>query len=861
MTSIYGSGGKSSANLLRISGMASGIDTESVVKSMVSSYQTKIDKANQAKQTLQWKQEAYRDIIKGVKGLQEYFDPLSDKYLLSGKSLNTNSASSADNTKVSATASSSAEAGTYKVNVSQLATQANITGTSLNSMVGETNVSKWNGATLKFNTISINLDSNIDTNSDGKTTLDEVAANINKKISENSNLTGKVLVSADANGNLIFKNQKAAGTGPIAITATTSASGTVKNIFSTTLSEQSSYNYNKWNDATLTLDTNLKLDAITDTTTNEDAVKKFVENINSKISANSSLNGKISAKVDATDSSKIVFENTSNTDIKLTYPGTADPITISAQNNGSVGTNTIIVTDVSAWSGKDLNLSTSIDLGHIADANNSGNISLDEVVSSINSKISSNSAISGKISASYVNDGSSSYIKFTGTSSMNLTVTSSGGTSGDLFSQKSLNSGISSTSKLMSDLNFSEGTIKFSLNDSTVSLNLDSSTTVQDLMNAVNSATSGAVTMSIDDTTGKISFQSKGYGSASNVTIANDISATNNILAKLGISTTTATGTDALVSITAPGQSEITTTQSSNNFTINGVTYNLVSKGETTTTVSANSDTVVSNMKKFIEDYNTVISTINTKLTEKKNSDYPPLTDAQKEDMSEDQIKTWEAKAKVGILKNDDYLNTLMSQLRGIFSSPVYSSYTDENNNTKISLSFGSYGTNAIGIDTSTDYTDGGKLVLKDEVKLKSAIENNLEDFKRLLIGASSSSLETDKSYIGSKKYKEDGLFKRMDIILRDYVSSPGVGEDGTYTLSGSMNIFVNKQYDFSSIGYSGKNTLPDQVYKQTLSVSKLKTQMSDAENRYYAKFTALEKAMNSLNAQQSTLSSMLGTS
>ncbi len=70
--------------------MASGIDTDAVVKSMVSNYQAKIDKANQAKQTLQWQQEGYRDIIKGVKGLQDYFDPLSSKYMLSGNSFNTN---------------------------------------------------------------------------------------------------------------------------------------------------------------------------------------------------------------------------------------------------------------------------------------------------------------------------------------------------------------------------------------------------------------------------------------------------------------------------------------------------------------------------------------------------------------------------------------------------------------------------------------------------------------------------------------------------------------------------------------------------------------------------------------------------
>ncbi len=111
--------------------------------------------------------------------------------------------------------------------------------------------------------------------------------------------------------------------------------------------------------------------------------------------------------------------------------------------------------------------------------------------------------------------------------------------------------------------------------------------------------------------------------------------------------------------------------------------------------------------------------------------------------MSEAQITTWETKAKVGILRKDDYLSSLMTQLRGTLYSPVYSSYDSANTSTgKVSLNFGSYGTGAIGIETSTDTTDGGKLVIKDETKLKNAIENNMDDFKKLFIGSSSSTLD-----------------------------------------------------------------------------------------------------------------------
>ncbi|WP_270562923.1 flagellar filament capping protein FliD [Clostridium beijerinckii] len=657
MTSIMqssstNSSSTSSKNLLRISGMASGIDTDSVVKSMVSNYQAKIDKANQAKQILQWKQDAYRDIIKGVKGLQEYFNPTSDKYILGSNSMNINTATSDITSIASATATSSATAGTYSVDVTKLAEQAEIQGNAKDSLI---------------------------------------------KISD------------------------------------------------------------------------------------------FKAHTTQQIS------------------------------------GTSGTVDLSGLNsNGAT------------------------------------------LVADINNKISeSTSSLKGQLSASYVketiNGVTTEYIKFTNTSSdTSLKYTDSAYTG---TSSISINSGISSSTKL-SDLGIkaSNGEINFKVNGKAISLTpVDGTTTVQNLMDAVKSATSGAVTMNIDDITGSISFQSKDYGSTSSVTLED----TGSTLTNLGITLTSGkasdTGADAIVEITAPGQATTTTTQSSNQFTINGMNYNLVNKGTTNITVTADSDKVVTNIKDFIKDYNTIISTINTKLTEKKNNDYPPLTDAQKESMSEDQIKAWETKAQVGILRNDEYLSNLMSQLRGVFSSPVYSSYTsgDPTKNSKVALSFGKYG-NAVGIDTSKDVTDGGLLVVADENKLTNAIKNNLEDFKKLFIGATDNpELSDDKSYIGSDNYMEDGLLKRMDNILRQYVAAPGLGQDGKYTLSGSMNIFVNKQYDYSSSGYSSKNTLSDQVYKQTLVISKLNTQMSDAENRYYKQFSALESAMNSLNSQQSALTSM----
>lgn len=65
-------------NTNRITGMYSGLDVDKLVKDLTKVEQIKVDKLNKEKQTIQWKQEAYRDIVNMFKGFKDkYFDILS----------------------------------------------------------------------------------------------------------------------------------------------------------------------------------------------------------------------------------------------------------------------------------------------------------------------------------------------------------------------------------------------------------------------------------------------------------------------------------------------------------------------------------------------------------------------------------------------------------------------------------------------------------------------------------------------------------------------------------------------------------------------------------------------------------------
>ncbi len=114
-------------------GLVSGIDTESVVKEMLSGTQAKIDSAEQSKQTLLYKQTMYRDVATQLKTLQtSYMSFSSSTNLLSSSFFNQMSTTlrtpiAGQNPAFSVSATSSSSPGTYKLtSISQLATAYSI---------------------------------------------------------------------------------------------------------------------------------------------------------------------------------------------------------------------------------------------------------------------------------------------------------------------------------------------------------------------------------------------------------------------------------------------------------------------------------------------------------------------------------------------------------------------------------------------------------------------------------------------------------------------------------------------------------------------------------------------------------------
>jgi len=391
--------------------------------------------------------------------------------------------------------------------------------------------------------------------------------------------------------------------------------------------------------------------------------------------------------------------------------------------------------------------------------------------------------------------------------------------------------------------------INFTTNNKSYEIEVDSvSETIGDFMSKIGEKTDGKVKATFDEISGKVIFRTSDTGDKISLEVANV--GDNDLLGKLKISEGSVPGKNADFTIKSPYEEgpikdlPAITDNPTNVYSANGLTINLGNKiGTTTIAVKPDDDAPVKMIKDFIGKYNDLVDKIQSKLTEKSNKDYKPLTDEQKKQMSKDEIASWEAKAKEGILRSDPMLTQMMMSIRRAFFDPVEGA----------GINFGK----DLGLDTSSGLDENNKFVSSEsgkisftvggEEKLKQALKNNRKEVIDLFTKTSD---KTDPV----EKYNNQGIFSRINDILID-----NVGRAGTTLNSAKLTSMANKQNDFSSYGTGLGNTFPDQIQRQNLYINKLTTKMAADQERYYKQFSALETAMQKLNAQSAWLYQQYG--
>lgn len=254
------------------------------------------------------------------------------------------------------------------------------------------------------------------------------------------------------------------------------------------------------------------------------------------------------------------------------------------------------------------------------------------------------------------------------------------------------------------------------------------------------------------------------------------------------------------------------TSRQSNTFSMNGVTFTLKKTTDTPVTINVNNDNdgLYENIKSFVDKYNELVEKIEKKLSEPKYKKYLPLTDDEKEKLSDTQQEKWENMAKSGILRNDSILSGLITQMR----TAIYSGVNQDDLDSSMKA------LSAIGITTTADFTSA-KLEI-NESKLKAAIEKDPNSIELLFNGTGA----TD-----GQKGVIQRLYDKVNATMDQLKERAG----NSYSVNNTFTI--GRQLD----------DLDDRI-------ERFEARLSDLETRYYSQFTAMEQAIQKANSQAAYL-------
>ncbi len=214
-------------------------------------------------------------------------------------------------------------------------------------------------------------------------------------------------------------------------------------------------------------------------------------------------------------------------------------------------------------------------------------------------------------------------------------------------------------------------------------------------------------------------------------------------------------------------------------------------------------------MKGFVDSYNELLNDLYTKYRETPNSSYKPLTEAQKNEMTEEQIKKWEEKAKSGLLYHDSNIRRIIDQMRSAISDSISGLDDDYKYDNAYS----------IGISTKGLY---GQLTL-DEDKLRAALNDDPDSVFKVF-----STLDSTKKDASDAA---NGIAQRLGGIMTNAVKSIS-------NVAGT------------SSDISDDSKLSVLLRNLQTRMSNFQTMMTAFENQLYKKYDAMESALAMLGTQ-----------
>lgn len=285
-----------------------------------------------------------------------------------------------------------------------------------------------------------------------------------------------------------------------------------------------------------------------------------------------------------------------------------------------------------------------------------------------------------------------------------------------------------------------------------------------------------------------------------------------------GSQATRITGQDAVIYL-----NDAEFTSNSNVFKINGLTITALTdtkpEEEVTLTTTDDYDAVYDTLKGFIKEYNELIIEMDKLYNAESSKGYEPLTDEEKEAMSDSEVEKWEKKIKDSVLRRDSTLNEVSNIMKRAMSS---------------------------------GYTVNGKTMY-------------LSDFG-ISTGGYFTSSDNEKNAYHIDGDKDDPTVSGNDDVLKGMIANDPSTVISFFTqLTRSMSESLGermKSSDYSSFNsvYDDKKMKEDYADYKT-KIAEQEKKILRLENKYYKQFTAMETALARMQSSQSAITSLLGGS
>lgn len=358
-------------------------------------------------------------------------------------------------------------------------------------------------------------------------------------------------------------------------------------------------------------------------------------------------------------------------------------------------------------------------------------------------------------------------------------------------------------------------TLKIQNGDTSVDLNITKDTTISDVLSKLKEA---GLNANFDTTQQRFYISAKDSGDAGNFSITATGTGADDLLKGLGITDANyIKGQDSVITLNNTDY-----TSSSNVFSINGLTITAMKETAENVVVTTKDDVdgIYDMIKGFLKDYNSIINEMDKLYNADSAKGYEPLTDDEKDAMSDSEVEKYEQKIKDALLRRDSNLSTVSSALKEIMAGSV------EVNGKNMYLS--DFGIETLSYFTAAENEKNAYHINGDADD--SSTSGNADKLKSMI----SSDPDTVVSFFS-------GLFKNLYTKMSDLSKSvEGYRSYG--------NFYDDKKMKSDYDDYTSK-------------ISDLEDKLNDYEDKWYSKFSKMETALAKLQSNSSAVTGLLGGS